>query len=85
MFSSQYGYRMFEIDENDTSEYTTRCEHWFDMLDGDDVKELRKSGDDYGYKLALDVNFRGFFKKLGMKLGVAITTLFSGRQISYPD
>lgn len=85
MFSSQYGYRMFEIDENDTSKYTTRCEHWFDMLDGDDVKELRKSGDDYGYKLALDVNFRGFFKKLGMKLGVAITTLFSGRQISYPD
>lgn len=85
MFSSQYGYRMFEIDENDTSKYTTRCEHWFDMLDGNDVKELRKSGDDYGYKLALDVNFRGFFKKLGMKLGVAITTLFSGRQISYPD
>lgn len=85
MFSSQYGYRMFEIDENDTSKYTTRCEHWFDMLDGDDIKELRKSGDDYGYKLALDVNFRGFFKKLGMKLGVAITTLFSGRQISYPD
>ena len=84
-FSSQYGYRMFEIDENDTSKYTTRCEHWFDMLDGDDVKELRKSGDDYGYKLALDVNFRGFFKKLTMKLGVAIVSLFSGRQISYPD
>ncbi|MBR5262818.1 MAG: metallophosphoesterase [Clostridia bacterium] len=85
MFSSQYGYRMFEIDENDTSKYTTRCEHWFDMLGSDDVKAIRESGDDFGYKLALDVNFRGFFKKLGMKLGVAITTLFSGRQISYPD
>ncbi len=84
-FSSQYGYRMFEIDENDTSKYTTRVEHWFDMLDNDDVKEIRKSGDDYGYKLALDVNFRGFFQKLGMKLGRGIVSIFSGRQISYPD
>ncbi|MBR3835656.1 MAG: metallophosphoesterase [Clostridia bacterium] len=84
-FSSQYGYRMFEIDENDTSKYTTRVEHWFDMLDNDDVRTIRNSGDDYGYRLALDVNFKGFFQKLGMKLGRGIVSIFSGRQISYPD
>ncbi|MBR6531811.1 MAG: metallophosphoesterase [Clostridia bacterium] len=84
-FSSQYGYRMFEIDEKDTSKYTTRCEHWFDMFDTDDITALRKAGDDYGYKLALDVSFRGFFKKLTMKLGRSIVSVFSGRQISYPD
>lgn len=82
-FSSQYGYRMFEIDEKDTSKYTTRVEHWFDMFSVGDIDELRRAGDNY--TLALDVSFRGFFKKLTMKLGAGIVSVFSGRQISYPD
>lgn len=84
-FSTQYGYRMFEIDEKDTSKYTTRVEHWYDMFTLDDINALRKAGDDFGCKTALDVDFKGFFQKLGHKLGRDIVALFSGRQISYPD
>ncbi len=84
-FSSQYGYRMFEIDENDTSKYETRAEHWYDMFSLKDINALRASGDDYGYKTALDVSFRGFFQKTIHKLGRGIVSLFSGRQVSYPD
>lgn len=84
-FSSQYGYRMFEIDENDTSKYETRVEHWYDMFTFKDINALRKSGDDYGYKLALDVSFKGFFQKTIHKLGRGIVSAFFGRQISYAD
>lgn len=84
-FSSQYGYRMFEIDENDTSKYTTRVEHWYDMFSVEDIDTMRKAGDDFGWKLALDVSFKGFFQKLGHTLGRGIVSAFSGRQISYPD
>lgn len=84
-FSTQYGYRMFEINEKDTSKYTTRVEHWYDMFTLDDINALRKAGDDFGYKTALDVDFKGFFQKLGHNLGRGIVALFSGRQISYPD
>ena len=84
-FSSQYGYRMIEIDEADTSKYTSRVEHWYDMFTLEDINSLRKAGDDYGYKLALDVDFKGFFQKGFDEFSRAIVSVFSGRQISYPD
>lgn len=84
-FSTQYGYRILEVDENDTSKYETRVEHWYDMFTLDDINELRKAGDDFGYKTALDVDFKGFFQKLGHILGRGIVALFSGRQITYAD
>lgn len=84
-FSSQYGYRMLEIDEADTSKYTSRVEHWYDMFTLEDINSLRKAGDDYGYKLALDVDFKGFFQKGFDEFSRAIVSVFSGRQISYPD
>lgn len=84
-FSSQYGYRIFEIDENDTSKYDTRCEHWYDMFSVKDINALRKAGDTFGYKLALDVSFRGFFKKNTDKIGRFFSAVLTGRQISYED
>lgn len=84
-FSSQYGYRMIVIDEKDTSKYTTRVVHWYDMFTVEDIDNLRKSGDDYGWKLALDVDFKGFFQKSFDIVARAIVSFFSGRQISYPD
>ena len=38
-FSSQYGYRIIEVDEKDTSHYTSRVEHWYDMLTKADAEE----------------------------------------------
>lgn len=84
-FSTQYGYRILEVDEADTSKYTSRVEHWYDMFTLEDINALRKAGDDFGYKTALDVDFKGFFQKLGHILGRGIVTIFSGRRVSYPD
>ena len=84
-FSSQYGYRIFEIDENDTSKYDTRCEHWYDMFSVKDINALRKAGDTFGYKLALDVSFRVFFKNNTAKNGRLFSAVLTGRQISYED
>ncbi|MBP3447326.1 MAG: metallophosphoesterase [Clostridia bacterium] len=84
-FSTQYGYRILEVDEADTSKYTSRAEHWYDMFTLEDINALRKAGDDFGYKTALDVDFKGFFQKLGHILGRGIVTIFSGRRVSYPD
>ena len=84
-FSSQYGYRIIDLDESDTSKYTSRVEHWYDMFTTEDINNLRKSGDDYGYKLALDVSFRGFFQKAFHVVSRAVVSFFTGRQISYAD
>ena len=84
-FSSQYGYRIIDIDEADTSKYTSRVEHWYDMFTLEDIDNLRKSGDDFGWKLALDVDFRGFFQKAYHTVSRAVVSFFSGRQISYED
>jgi hypothetical protein len=34
-FSTQYGYRIIEIDENDTSVYETRAVHWYEVFDAE--------------------------------------------------
>lgn len=84
-YSTQYGYRIIEVDENDTSKYTSRVEHWYDMFTLEDINNLRKSGDDYGYKLALDVDFKGFFQKGFDEFSRKIVSVFSGRTITYAD
>ena len=84
-FSSQYGYRIIDIDENDTSKYTSRVEHWYDMFTLEDIDNLRKAGDDFGWKLALDVDFRGFFQKGFDVMSRRLVSIFSGRQITYAD
>lgn len=84
-FSSQYGYRIIDIDEDDTSKYTSRVEHWYDMFTLEDINNLRKSGDDYGWKLALDVDFKGFFQKTFDVVSRTVVSIFTGRQITYAD
>ena len=84
-FSSQYGYRIIDIDEKDTSKYTSYVVHWYDMFSTEDINNIRKSGDTYGYKLALDVSFRGFFQKAIHVVSRKVVSVFTGRQISYAD
>ena len=55
------------------------------MFSVKDINELRKAGDAFGYKLALDVSFRGFFKKNTDKIGRFFSAVLTGRQISYED
>lgn len=83
-FSTQYGYRVIVIDENDTSTYTTKAVHWYDFFKNADMKELRQSGDE-NIKLARQIRFQGFFKKLGINLAVFFVQMFTGRTVRYPE
>ncbi len=82
-FSSQYGYRIIDINEADTSTYETRVVHWYDYFTLGDVFALSRSDDDYGAKLAFDIVFKGFFQKYADKLATTFVFVFTGRQCAY--
>lgn len=84
-FSTQYGYRIIEVDENDTSKYISRVEHWYDMFCLDDILSVKASGDEFGFKTAGKVTFQGFFRKMFEKICCGFTEMFTGRQVTYPD
>ncbi len=84
-FSSQYGYRIIDVDEKDTSVYTSRVMHWYNMFSAEDVKMLEKSGDAFGAELAKNVRCNGFKQKLFQSFLLALGRLSSLRKISYPD
>lgn len=84
-YSTAYGYRMLEIDENDTSVYSTKVVRWNELFGIRDALEYKADGDDYGFGTALDIAFKGFFKKLGDMLYHSFATLVTGRKIKYPD
>lgn len=82
-FSSQYGYRIIDINEADTSTYTTRAVHWYDYFTLGDVFELSRSGDKYGSGLAFSVLFQGFFQKFADEFAATVVYMFTGRQCAY--
>ncbi len=84
-YSTQYGYRMIEIDENDTSVYTTRVVHWYDIFTVSEAFVIKEAGDDYGFTIAIDIAFKGFFQKVITFFYHGIGELLTGRQVSYPD
>ncbi|MBQ3085842.1 MAG: metallophosphoesterase [Clostridia bacterium] len=84
-FSTQYGYRMLYVNENDTSVYTSKVVHWYDLFSSEDVADLRSAGDDYGVSLVRDVRFKGFFQKMFTFIERGFASVFTGRKVSYPD
>lgn len=78
-FSTQYGYRMVVVDENDTSKYETKVVHWYDMITFENMSEFG------GHKTAMSIAFNGFFQKFFQNLWREIVSMFTGRTISYPD
>ncbi len=84
-FSTQYGYRMIEVDESNPSVYTSRVVHWYNMIEAKDTFVLKEAGDEFGSNLAADVAFRGFFQKVFQGLWRSIVPMFTGRQVSYAD
>ncbi len=82
-FSTQYGYRMVIVDENNTSTYETYVNHWYDVCDMDFVSALRKSDDDFGYKLAMKIQFLGFFEEMFKEISYLVVEMFTGRTVSY--
>lgn len=84
-FSTQYGYRMIEVDEKDTSVYTSRVVHWYDMFDFAYALAEKQSGDSYGFETALDIAVKGAVQKAITVIYHGFAELFTGRQVSYDD
>ena len=83
--STQSGYRVIEIDENDTSSYETRVVRIFDEFDADAVKTERESGDKFRYKMAREFAVKGMFKKASIDTLRKIVEAITDRQVTYPD
>ncbi len=82
-FSSQYGYRIIEVDEKDTSRYTTRVERWYNMFTLSRIAEIKKSGNEKGAKIASGVKFRGLVQRFMTKTGRVFSAAVTGRQNTY--
>ena len=78
-FSSQYGYRMLTVDENNPSEYETKVVHWYDMITFENLTEYGTN------KTAWSVAFNGFFQKLFQSFYREFASIITGRTVSYPD
>jgi hypothetical protein len=83
--STQCGYRVIEIDENDTSSYETRVERIFDMFDFETVKAEKQNGDEFKYKMAREFWVKGKVQKIATDVCREITETLTHRQVSYAD
>lgn len=84
-YTTQYGYRVVEIDENDTSSYSTRVERLFDVFDFSYIKTAKENGDKYSGRLAFELAVKGAVQKTYMKIYQSLVELFTGRTVTYPD
>ncbi|MBR5410597.1 MAG: metallophosphoesterase [Clostridia bacterium] len=82
-FSTQYGYRVIELDENAPDKYETRVVRWYDFVNRKDVKALSAGSADKN--LLAQIRFQGFFRKFATSLGVLIVKVTTGRTVRYPD
>ena len=84
-FSSQYGYRILNVDENNPSVYTSRVEHWYDMFSCADISSIKTSGDAFGYKTAKSVTVNGIGRKMFERICRTFTRIVTGRRVTYKD
>lgn len=84
-YTTQYGYRVVEIDEKDTSKYETRVERLYDVFDFGYIKTAKDNGDKYSSRIALELAFKGKAQEICMKLWHSVVELFTGRTVVYPD
>ena len=82
-FSTQYGYRVIELDETAPDKYETRVVRWYDFARSKDVKALANGREDRS--LLAELRFLGFFEKSFTDLCVLAVETFTGRTVRYPD
>ena len=83
-YTTQYGYRVVEIDENDTSKYETRVERLYDIFDFGYIKTAKDNGDKYSTRIAFELALKGKAQEIAMKLLHFVVELFTGRTVVYP-
>ena len=74
---------IFEVNENDTSKYTSRVERWYKMFSFKDLKEIKAKGDDFGYKTAKSVTLKGIPQRFMTKTGRIFCHIITGRKNTY--
>lgn len=84
-YTTQYGYRVVEIDENDTSTYETRVERLYDVFDFDYIKTAKDNGDKYSTRIAFELAVKGGVQERFMKIYQSVVELVTGRTVTYPD
>lgn len=84
-YTTQYGYRVVEINESDTSTYTTRVERLYDVFDHGYAKEQRASGDKYSKRISFELAVKGRTKKIFTEIYQSVVEFITGRTVTYPD
>lgn len=85
-FSTEYGYRIIDVNESDTSTYKTRVVHWYEMFELGDIFEISSRDDSFGASLVAKIIFLGFLEEtFAVRLYRGFAQLFTGRQITYAD
>lgn len=84
-YTTQYGYRVIEIDENDTSYYSTRVERLYDVFDRDYAKAQKESGDKYSKKISYELAVKGKTQKLFGEFYQSAVELITKRTVVYPN
>ena len=82
-FSSQYGYRILEVNEADPTKYTSRVERWYKMFSFKDLKKIKKKGTEFDYRTAKSVTIKGIPQRFMTKTGRVFCHLVTGRKNTY--
>ncbi|MBQ6267282.1 MAG: metallophosphoesterase [Clostridia bacterium] len=82
-FSTQYGYRVIELDEAAPDRYETRVVRWFDFVNTPQVRALEKTGEDGS--LLSQIRFLGALQKFFQSFAVVFVQAVTGRTVRYPD
>ncbi len=83
--STQCGYRVIEVDENDTSTYETRVERIFDNFDFSTVREEIKNGDTSTRMIALEFAVKGKIQGFATEIYGRIIEAVTDRAVTYQD
>ncbi len=83
--STQCGYRVIEVDENDTSSYATRVVRMFDTYTFETVKQEKLGGDEFKYKMCREFAYKGMIQKLATVVYGNLIQAVTGRQVTYAD
>ena len=84
-YSTQFGYRIIELDENDTSTYETRVMHFYDVFDFDYALKVLGEGDILSVSRAFELAIKGMIQKSFEAAYRTLAEAATGRQVSYPD
>ena len=83
-FSTQYGYRIIDVDENNTSVYKSKVVRWYNIYKPENLSQYKNKGD-VVYKTAKSVALKGLRERFLHGSGHLIVRVFGLRKVKYKD